>query len=97
MELILITALVSFTVYLTVMMKKIKDMTRVLAERERTYFIRLVISAQDSSDLYATPYNPTRRTLLINAKAQDLNEKINQTFQITENQNVFIEYLLALN
>lgn len=97
MEYVLLAALAAFAVYLTDIIKKMRDMTRILAERERTYFVCLVISAQDPNDLYSIPYNPTRRTLLVNTKALDLNKKINEAFQITENQNVFIEHLQVLN
>ena len=48
---ILIITLTAFTAYIYYVMRQIKNMTEMLKNRERVYYMRVIVSAKDQKDL----------------------------------------------
>ena len=97
MQEILIVTLSIFTVYIYYVLRKMKQMTEALQCRERIFYMRIVISDKNPNDLYAQPYHPMRGSIIVSSKPDEIAQKINQHFNITEYQNIFIEHVQPLN
>jgi hypothetical protein len=97
MQEILVVTLVAFAAYIFYVVRQIKRMTDALKNRERVYYMRVIVSAKDQNDLYSDPYHPFKGSIIVMSKPENIVQKINTHFNINENKNMFIEHVQALN
>jgi hypothetical protein len=95
MEVLLIGTLAVFAAYIYHVLRQMKQMTKQLQERERVYYMRVVVSDKNPDDLYSS--RPVRGSMIMTSKPIEIGQKINHHFHVTDGQNVFIEHVQPLN